>query len=54
MVWAPSAFGRFREGPKIGPIGLGLAGGQKCSEMIVLKKEIIIDLEPARTGEFRS
>ena len=53
MVWAPSASGRFREGPKIGQIGLGLAGGQKCSEMIIPKKEIIIDLEPARTGEFR-
>ena len=47
MVWAPSASGRFREGPKIGQIGLGLAGGQKCSEMIIPKKEIIIDLVPA-------
>ena len=53
MVWAPSASGWFREAPKIGQIGLGLAGGQKCYEMIILKKEIIIDLEPARTGEFR-
>ena len=47
LVWAPSASGRLREGPKIGQIGLGLAGGQKCSEMIIPKKEIIIDLEPA-------
>ena len=52
MVRAPSVPGRSREAPKISEIGLGLAGGQKCSEMIILKKEITIDLEQARTGEF--
>ena len=30
-----------------------LAGGRKCFEIIIPKKEIIIDLEPAWTREFR-
>ena len=51
MVWAASASGRFREGPESCQIGLGLAGGQKCSKMIIPKREI--DLEPAFTREFR-
>ena len=51
MVRGPS--GWFRERPTIGQNGLGLVGGQKCSEMIIPKKKITIDLEPARNRQFR-